>query len=1257
VDLVSLVCPDCGKPNSDFNLRCQGCGCSLPESQPETWSTAGTRPGGTSAAGSLHAVAPAPVPAATLANGQSFGPYVAIDRLGRGGMGVVYRARCSGTGQLVALKTLERMRATILPSLRREIHALSRLDHPGIVRILASGAREGLPWYAMELIAGPTLHQWAVQHRPLSEASLCAMLGVVRRLCAALAYLHGEGLVHRDLKPDNVLMRAAAEPVLADFGLSLRFGGAASREALEVEGSGAGTVAYMSPEQVAGELIDARADLYSLGCILYELLTGQLPFRGPNAVAVLGQHLYAEPVAPSRLVEGVPADLDALVLRLMAKQPRARLGHADDVAAALTEMLRGLGGGEDGAMAGSRPRAYLYRPGLVGREEPLTGLVNQIAALTEEVGGLVLVAGESGVGKTRLAVEAAREARLRHVLVVPGECLPPAAPRPGSEESDVASGGPLHPLRRLLQRVADRCHEAGKAETDRLLGMRGKLLAPYEPALAGLPGQEAWPEPIELPAEQARARMFAALAEILAALAAERALLLVLDDLQWADELTLGFLEFLVDTGWLGRRCVLVLGTYRTEEACAGTDQLSALQRLLDRPQVTHLRLGRLAEREVGALVGDMLALSEPPPDLVRSLARHSEGNPFFVAEYLRTAVAEGLLDRDGGAWRVAEAEVPGLMQARYETLPLPGSLRELVGRRLSGLSQEALRLLEGAAVLGRRSDEELLARVGRTSVAEAMEAIRELVARQVLEELESGRLQFVHDKIREVAYEQIPSERRPELHRLAAQAIEASPEEGPEEPSRLGYHWERAGEIDKAKSCYVAAAHLARERHALAEAEGLYYAYLRLAERPDAQVLQVRADLGEILLLQGRIPEAEAIHRKALEEARSLGERAVEGQMLWDLAAIRQRTGDMDAAQGLYEQALALAREIGDRRLEGRALGGMARLHLSQGRPDEAYPLYVQALEIRRQLGDRQAEGILLGNLANLRSDQGRADEARELYEQALAIHRQSGNRRYEGIAAGNLANLCSDQGRFEEARDLYERALAIHREIGDRTAEGISSGNLARLLHEQGNEDQAAELLQQALAIHRQVGNRQYEAIVLGDLGELEAGRGRVGQAQELLAHSLEAARQVRDRRTEGVALACLGVLARRTAELGTAGRRLEEAERLLRNSGALLPLASCLCERGHVALANHELDAARTLNEEARRLAAELRAEPRSHLGKRLSALRRAVEAFEAGRPLWRGECPECVPAPLRVRLEGPGALEKAAAPAADSGCGGA
>ncbi len=771
------------------------------------------------------------------------GPYRVTGILGRGGMGVVYRGEHAETGEAVAIKTVRAVEREHLASIRREIHALGRVRHPGVVRILADGETDGLPWYAMPLLQGRTLRQHlrALWPKPAPEISgsadlertapmegrpgappqavaasrpsapgpaLLALLTLIRRLCAPLAFLHGEGLVHRDLKPENVLLQDDDRPVLVDLGIAVHFGGAGGREELDVERL-MGTPTYMSPEQLRGELIDARADLYALGCILYECATGQPPFTGESYAAIRIQHLDSRPLRPSFRAPGIPAELDALILQLLEKRPQDRLGYAADVAAALAAL-----GAEAEPEQAPPPRSYLYRPGFVGRADAIASLEEAVERLAKRrQGGLVLIHGESGVGKTRIAMELARKATQRSLTVVTGRCLTLGA---SGERVKAEVAPPLHPFRPLLLEAADRAREGGRATAERLFGARAnraKLLAAYEPALLALPGQKEQPALPQVPPEQARKRVIASLQATMESLSEVSPLVLVLDDIQWADELSLSVLEAFANDSAQSRG-VLIVGTYRSEET---RPELETLARV---PGVTTLPLRRLDAANVTQMIEDMLALRTAPRPVLGALVTHSSGNPFFVAEYLRAAIAEGMLRRDEeGTWRF---DARGSTAEAISSLPLPHTLADLIDRRLGRLDVEARALVAWGAVLGQELDDDLLLALGGAATLEQLDTIRRL---QLLEEGPAGRLRFAHDKIREIAYDRIPQAERPALHRRAAEALEARYADAPDMARTLGYHHAKAGVHDKAGRWFARAADRAREVYANDEAIGHYRA------------------------------------------------------------------------------------------------------------------------------------------------------------------------------------------------------------------------------------------------------------------------------------------------------------------------------------------------------------------------------------------------------------------------------------------------
>ncbi|MEL6179886.1 MAG: protein kinase, partial [Myxococcota bacterium] len=427
--------------------------------------------------------------------------YRVLDVLGRGGMGQVYRAVRDKDGQHVALKVLMSTSDTHLQALRREVRALRRLDHPHIVQIVDDGLDSSAPWYAMELSYGrpwstllphpktapvatesTTLwtETWATRHPdPLSSNApstrstptaqqsaskalksfdaerMVEQLRYAAQVVHALGYMHGQGLIHGDLKPGNILIESESKRALVvDFGLAADTGLQVTSEAIERSAIAAGTVRYMSPEQAMGGALGPASDLYALGCILYHIITGHPPFTDDSPQAVLHCHVKRPPLPPSRHVAGVPAPLDALVLQLLAKDPRQRPSQPMALLAALNRV--GAPGLSQLSQVPGAPLPTLaplvHSPAMAGRDALVDTLLSQLTALDEADGdgakaskqGLKrrwLVVGASGVGKSRVALEVARQARQANANVL--------ACQPGVSD-DSAPQRPLSMFRRLL---------------------------------------------------------------------------------------------------------------------------------------------------------------------------------------------------------------------------------------------------------------------------------------------------------------------------------------------------------------------------------------------------------------------------------------------------------------------------------------------------------------------------------------------------------------------------------------------------------------------------------------------------------------------------------------------------------------------------------------------------------------------------------------------------------------------------------------
>jgi len=389
------------------------------------------------------------------------------------------------------------------------------------------------------------------------------------------------------------------------------------------------------------------------------------------------------------------------------------------------------------------------------------------------------------------------------VLVLTGEC-------------STIGGRSLEAFQKPLQKIADRCRERGATETDQILGSRGKLLATYESSLVQLPGQDRYKNPIELPVEAARLRLFNSLAETFTALATQETVLIIIDDLQWSDELVLGFLSYIIQTNCFARERLLLVGTYRLESLGP------RLQRLTESRDVENMVLSRLDDSAVSTIINDMLAMTPAPPSLTRFLTHQSEGNPFFVAEYLRAAVEEGILFRDDhGKWHIrTKLDEETSSEQIFQNLSRPLSLQELIDRRLIGLPASAQDVIKAAAILGRAASVILLRDMTRKQTEDFYDDLAELVKRQIFEKSGDELIRFAHAKIYEVALERILPLERQQLHRTAANGIQSLfADQLDKYYAELGRHWQGTGETEVACTWYFAAARRALTHYDYGEA------------------------------------------------------------------------------------------------------------------------------------------------------------------------------------------------------------------------------------------------------------------------------------------------------------------------------------------------------------------------------------------------------------------------------------------------------
>jgi tetratricopeptide (TPR) repeat protein len=909
-----------------------------------------------------------------LAPGESFAGYRIKGLVGRGGMGIVYQAFDPGLERLVALKLLApelaqdpRFRERFL----RETKLAASLEHPHVLPVHGAGEHEGSLYLVTRFVEGEDLRGRLGREGPLEPEEA---LRIVEQLASALDVAHAKGLVHRDVKPGNVLLDGTGEAYLADFGLAKPVAGDGGPT---MTGGVVGTLAYLAPEQIRAEDVDGRADQYALACLAFECLAGRAPFERESEAQLLFAHLH-EPPPPIGRRES-PTALDAALARALAKEPKERYATCTELAEAAR---RTFARGAATAAAWPPPSAF------VGRERELVALLDGLDDAIRGHGRLYLVSGEPGIGKSRLAEELAVRARAAGAHVLVGRCWE-------------AAGAPAYwPwVQALRGHVRESEPAALRSQLDAGAAELAQILPELRELLPGLPD----PAPGE--SEGARFQLFDAAAAFLRSASQTRPLLLVLDDLHAADVPSLLLLQFVARE--LGSTHVLLLGAFRDVDPAPPPALTELLAELAREPVYRRLALSGLGEPDVAQYI-ELTAADIASSELVAALCRETEGNPLFVGETVRLLSLEGVRSDSTGELRLA----------------IPQSVRDVIARRLAHLSERCNRVLVLAAVIGREFALDALARLSSVSEDEVLEVLDEAMVARVVSDVPAvpGRLRFAHVLIRDTLYEGLTTARRVQLHRLAVEALEGLYGDDPgSHVAELAHHAIAGAEFQKGLRYAWSGGDRALELLAYEEAARLYEMALDALDlvrlRDEKARCELLLSLGEAEARAGNSPAAKRAFLAAAEISRGGGlprelARAAAGyggRFMW------ARSSDDPRLVPLLEEALAaLASE--DVELRARLLARLAGALRDEHSRDRRDRLSREAVEVARQSGNLTALAFALDGRAA-------AIVAPDTVNECLAL----------GTELGEVAARIGDKERVLNAADHRRIAQVMLGDLND--------------------------------------------------------------------------------------------------------------------------------------------------------------------------------------------------------------------------------
>jgi ABC-type transport system substrate-binding protein len=863
--------------------------------------------------------------------------YEITAELGRGGMGVVYRARDPLLNRDVALKLIP-------PSLlspdseqrfQREAQLVAQMDHPAIVPIHDLGRHEGSLFFVMPVVQGTNLRAFLRQ-----DSSLGDVLEVGIQVAEALEYSHARGVVHRDIKPENIMVSreegAGVRVRVMDFGLAR----ASTESRLTKTGALVGTLSYLSPEQVSAKEVDGRADIYALGTILYECLGGEPPFTG-EPQAVLYRIVHELPQPPRARGADIDADLEGIILACLEKDPGRRPQRATEVTEALRRYRARLHDSERARSVIGFTRTFQApRPAMspfVGRLKEFGELQQRLNAAVAGECQLALVGGEPGVGKTRLLDELETLARARKIRALRGR----------SVEQDGAF--PYQGFCELIQEFF-RLKETGSSPPPDLSDLATDLVSLFpmlneigeiRSAATGdsklLRGGSGGPEN--------RTEVFEALARTLTRLGGGRPLVLVLEDLH-AAEASIEALQYIVRR--LGPTPTLIVGTYRTTEIDGRHPLARVIESFRGDRRFTSLTLEPFSPAEHRVFLESLIGGPELTPSLVQRLFEGTEGNPFFTKELVRSLLDSGGIAREeSGAWSLS-GEVGISAEA------LPATIQQAVEKRIERLPEDLREVLSIASVIGKTFDSRELEKLaeGKGDVEDALDR---LIHEGYLEEERETRgdlLAFSSGVVRDVLYAGLARRRRRSLHRKYAEMLEG----------RYGGRLERV---------------LPQLLH-----------HFFQGDVPDKTV-EYGLRLARSSLDAFSAEEAARSAKTALEflDEEWEGERFLEGEARMLLARALRMAGDID---GALREAAAAIRVFEEKRETARAVGALllaAETAWQARRSEETGRFVERGTEAARAAGDTESLRQLLSLAATRATLLGEYDAANRCLAEAARL------------------------------------------------------------------------------------------------------------------------------------------------------------------------------------------------------------------------------------------------------------------------------
>lgn len=1136
--------------------------------------------------------------------------YRILKKLGEGGMGSVMLVEDThqNSAKLALKKVLsQKGKNSIIEILQHEFEVLSKLNHPNIALAYDYGIIQGTNenYFTTQYVEGVDLF------RGTKEMQIEEIVDIIVQCCRGFDYVHSRGLIHQDIKPDNILLTfGSAEKEadqkgrlvkIIDFGLI-------DRENYTT-GAVRGTPQFIAPEKLKGEPVDRRADLYSFGIVIFFILTRRLPFAAKSNKALILKHLYEDPPSPRKFREDIPEALEKIILKLMSKDPGDRFLNAADVIWAINESLsKNYPIDTDESV-----QSYILSGKFVGREKELTRLkeifqviywmfekkafqekeeslksqANMLDAMmlgtsqeekvqedntvqvdASEAPRMVLVGGESGGGKSRILREFKYYVQIKGVSFLELQ----------------ASAGSSTSIMSVLLKMIVSFASAGTLDNPEYTEELSKFLPDkFSPSAE---------KTDDLNPAEARLRTMDRLSRLIQDVAENTSLVIYVDNLQWVDEMTLKTLAYLAnlvhrEAEQQKNSHILILGCYRENEL-----KDSALEEFLgekaERTYLEKVQLLPLKEDFMGELLVSMFGTPKIPKNFIQGLLEEARGNPLFLEEILKGLVEGKNIWRKGGTW-----EFPPSLDG----IAIPQDIADILLSRILSLDALSQGILQVMSVFNKEITPDLLARYLGKDIRDILDIFKKLEQRQIVQKNileDQAYYHFFQTKIQETLYKRIKPEMLQKLHQKAGETLEEYyGEEKNQYLAELAHHFLQAGDRTKGLDYGFRAAEQFKNTFSHAPAAALYERIVKLLGPEDIRRrtqtfltmaglyeflgeyhlgiqklqdvlsgprlsklirVQLQRKIAHLYLRKREVPQALMIIEGAISELRNPAAPEM-GICLGTRGQIYLKQGDIAKAQTDLDEALEILQTHNKEQELIGVWNGKGILELNMAAWENASESFTNCLQLCKKLENLQGQGAALSNLAFTNIEAGKFDLALKYIQGATPIFEKIGDQKAQILGKYNLSEIHYQKGEFPEGQKIAEEAFQISEDLEDPLLLSKTSFVLGSLDKVQGNFGPAEKRLERAIQQAEEAQDYRMLAQALTRKGELYTTLGMYPQAQDLIKKALEISKEKQYHFIFCQSTRAQGILSCRQKQRDMALRALETSLKTSKDRGMTL------------------------------------------------------------------------------------------------------